>query len=554
MAEYEDLAQKYLMPNGPTYEPSNMDFAGQVQANRANNLLYNYQDQQAPVQAAAPTAISPTAVEEAMAQRRALMAELNKAMSAQTVPSGMSDSEKYFRLAAAFGKTGKTGHFSESLGNVNESLADIEAEQRKEQQARSGMNLQRLQARMGLADQQYQLAREGEMQDLLKRYLNKGQQVTDNVVAGATNKGPVDDIPDDIKSLILAQPTEKAIATIIEISKENNKPSDLIKGVKFLINNGSISSEKGSKIIEDNLQGKIEQVDVVIPELGGTFKLTSREARSYYDANELPSRLQSKATPAAPGAAPGTIPASTAKPISQEQVEANKTALQEQAKADIEEGKNLVAQKQFANDQIMASKRILGLAKTNPNAFGLTATPGLMNAVASIVDKGVTTPWGSFSIDIEEPLSKLKLKPEELQARRQAVQALTQIEVGYRKLFLKGEGAVSNMEGQLAKFLGPEIKDDPKTAQIKAGLIQIASEKQNAIIEGYQKYKATHPTAGPQAYYQTPDYNRVVDAYENKYSNYAKKAGVPIDNSISPAKKTNNNLLDSLKNDPRWNN
>lgn len=546
---------------GGEYDPMNPDFAGQVRENMNQNLLYNMREPQVvnvPV-TAAPVASS--AVQEALAQRRAILADLNKALTAPS-SSGMTEAEKNWRLAAAFGKTGKTGHFAESLASVGDTMADIQAEKRKEAAQQAALGLQRLQARSELAGQQYTLAREAEMQDLLKKYLTKGQQVTGDVAAGATQPaggGMADGIPEDVKALILAQPTEKAVSTIIDMAKENNKPSDLVKGINFLVANGAITREEGAQIVKENLQGKLEQVDVNVPELGGTFKLTGPEAREYYSKGVLPTRLggKPKATPAGTvETAPSGEIKPAAKPISQEQAKATETALVEQAKTDIEEGKNLVGQKQFATDQINASKRVLGLAKTNPKAFGITADPGIFNAVTALVETGVTTPWGSFSINVEEPLSKLKLKPEELQGRRQAIQALTQIEIGYRKLFLKGEGAVSNMEGQLAARLGPEIKDDPKTVQIKAGIIQIAAEKQNSIIDGYQKYKAKNPAAGPQAYYQTPEYKRIVDSYENKYAAFAKKAGIPIDESLSAtptATKGGGNLVDTLKNDPRWN-
>lgn len=661
------------------YDSSNPDFASQVQENTAANPLYAYRE--VPQVAQVPTVRAPSAVEEALAQRRAILADLNKALTAPPAGTTMTDAEKYWRLAAAFGRPGKSGHFAEGLANAGDVMADFAAEKRKEAKEQAGLALQRLQARSELATQQYGLAREAEMQDLLKKYLTKGQQVTSDVASGATGAtggSSVDNIPDDMKALILAQPTDKAVATIIDIAKENNKPSDLIKGVNFLVSNNAITREEGNAIIQENLQGKLEQVDVNVGELGGTYKMTGPEARAYYDKGVLPTRLGGApktsvkvasdvnnpsgirkdgkfvtfnspsegisathnlvsryldgkgpmsgiaVTPEnvigvwtnndpALGAkvmggayvntvkqelanlgvklnSDGTIPntpmavtavsnaiikneagpnaskflggtskeaaptAGAAKPMSQEQVKAQETALQEQAKADIEEGKTLVGQKQFANDQINASKRVLGLVKTTPQAFGLTANPGLFNAVSSIVDQGVNTPWGSINLNVEEPLSKLKLKPEELQARRQAVQALTQIEIGYRKLFLKGEGAVSNMEGALAARLGPEIKDDPKTVQIKAGLIQIAAEKQNAIIEGYQKYKAQHPAAGPQAYYQTPEYQRIYNGYENKYAAFAKKAGIPLEEAMPSTPTKGGKLVDSLKNDSRWNN
>ena len=52
---------------------------------------------------------------------------------------GPSESEKWFAIAAALGKPTKTGSFGESLGNVNEVLADQFAAQRKAQTEREDL-------------------------------------------------------------------------------------------------------------------------------------------------------------------------------------------------------------------------------------------------------------------------------------------------------------------------------------------------------------------------------------------------------------------------------
>jgi hypothetical protein len=528
------------------YDPENPDFAGQVRENMNQNLLYNMREPVVPnVPVAAPVA-RPSAVEEALAQRRAIMTDLNKALTAAPATSGISDAEKYFRLAAAFGKTGKTGHFSESLASVGDTMAELQAEKRKEAKEQAAAGLQRLQARSELANQQYALAREGEMQDLLKKYINKGQGVTDQVTSGAADDG----IPEDVKALILAQPTDKAVATIIDMAKEANKPSDLIRGVKFLVKQGAITAEEGSQIVKENLQGKLEQLDVTVPELGGTVKLTGPEARKYYDSGELPARFGVKPKSAA---VTETVPtASTvraAAPVmTQEQIEAKKTGMVEQSKKDIEASETLLSQKSFAKQQKDAANEVLGLVQKSPKAFGVISDPTWSNAVASLLETGVNTPFGSFGLAVEEPIAKIKLTGPEAASRQLAARPIALIEVGYRKMFLKGEGAVSNMEGALTKYLGPQLSDNPKVVQIKAGMIAIAADKQEKIVDAFERYKETNPEAGPRSFYQTPEYKRIVDSYETKYRSFAKKNGIPVNEEAGgAATKSSGSLVDRLK-------
>jgi len=70
--------------------------------------------------------------------------------SADAAPS---KAEMYFRLASAFGSPTKTGHFAESLGNVNKELAAYSKEERDAKKAQRALQLQ-----MGLEGQKMRVA------------------------------------------------------------------------------------------------------------------------------------------------------------------------------------------------------------------------------------------------------------------------------------------------------------------------------------------------------------------------------------------------------------
>ena len=515
------------------YDAANPDFASQVRANMEANPLYAGEPQVVQASVAAPSAS-----ERAAQERRAILNSLQTALAAAPTSSkGMSEQERNFRLAAAFAKPTRFGSFGESLGNAAESLADIESIKRAEQKDIAAQELARLQSKMGLAQQQYELSREEEMRGMLKNYLAKGRRTLDEAASGATGASEMG-VPDDVAQLILAQPTDKAIGTLIDIAKENNKPSDLIRGVNFLVKSGSLTREEGDGIIKQNLTPKFEMMDVNVPELGGTVQMSSADARKYNETGVLPARLTGKA--------PATAATAPAKPVkTKEQLAVEETALKEQAKKDIEQGDVLLSQKSFADQQIQAAKEISALAKKNPKAFGLIADPTLGNAIATIIDKGVSTPWGNVGVSIEEPLAKMKLTGPEAQARQAALRPITMIEVGYRKMFLKGEGAVSNMEGELVKYIGPQMSDKPQVIQMKAGMVQIGAEKQKSIVDAFEKYKEKNPAAGPRSFYQTPTYKNIVNTYENKYSDFAKANGIDI--AAPAASKGGSSLVDRLK-------
>ena len=88
------------------------------------------------------------------AARRQQEAKFNQSISAlkQTAPDVPSESEKWFKLAAAFSNPGKTGSFQEGIGNAATVLSEYGAEKRK------GLSAQRkLNTELDLKQQQYAL-------------------------------------------------------------------------------------------------------------------------------------------------------------------------------------------------------------------------------------------------------------------------------------------------------------------------------------------------------------------------------------------------------------
>jgi hypothetical protein len=497
-----------------------------------------------PTQQDAPVRVAPTMsymqdpeVMQANAERKALLKQLQTSLSNAPAgrDTGPTESEMWFNRAAAFLDPGKTGSFGEGLQHLSAVEAAHKAEQRKAKIANQAADLQRLQARSELAQKQYEMTMDEGKRRMIEQYLTPTPRSTDGGKVSGYDTG----IPDNMKALLLSLDADEAVKTLVEMAKENNKASDLIKGVRELVKLGKVTEEKAAQILEDNLQGKLEMIDVAVPELGGTFKLTGPEARKYYDSGVLPKRFAPTAAPAeatTQTTAPAGAPAQAAPkqlPLSQEQMKAKETGLVEQSKADIAASGDLLAQKSFAKQQKDAANLVLGYATKSPKSFGILADPTFSNALASLVDTGVNTPWGSVGLAVEEPIAKLKLTGPEASVRQLAAAPIALIEVGYRKMFLKGEGAVSNMEGALTKYIGPQLSDNAKTVQLKAGMITIGAEKQEKIIDAFEKYKEQHPEAGPRSFYQTPEYKRINDSYETKYRAFAEKNGIPVAASTS---------------------
>lgn len=91
---------------------------------------------------------------------------------------GPSESEKWFAIAAALGKPTKTGSFGESLGNVNEVLAEQMAAKRKAETERADL-LERYRMQIG-----------GEQLRMLQARANQAGQTYRSALAAAKPKNP----------------------------------------------------------------------------------------------------------------------------------------------------------------------------------------------------------------------------------------------------------------------------------------------------------------------------------------------------------------------------
>ena len=122
-------------------------------------------------------------------ETKALQEMMNNMANNQS--KGPSESEKWFRLAAAFGQPTQSGSFFDSLGNASEALGDIASERRKATTAGDQVKLQAAQFGLGLLKEQLnsdktlsaaQLQRNQNIQDRIMEWdFNADKQAQENI-------------------------------------------------------------------------------------------------------------------------------------------------------------------------------------------------------------------------------------------------------------------------------------------------------------------------------------------------------------------------------------
>ena len=140
------------------------------------------------------------------------------------------------------------------------------------------------------------------------------------------------------------------------------------------------------------------------------------------------------------------------------------------------------------------------IAKSAPNAFKLlqnkdsglrTELDGYLQAVKT----GAQTPFGTFSIPTDI-IERNGLKDREIQALQKYAQIEAQFTLFNRRLWLKGQGAVSNGENAVAAQLGPQASDRPEVIQMKAQAIGRKADFDEQTFIAFEQWREQNPSGG----------------------------------------------------------
>lgn len=321
---------------------------------------------------------------------------------------------------------------------------------------------------------------------------------------------------------------------------------------RFVIaQNGVVFDKRSGQYIQMAIPGQKQEEFTIGSK---TYKMTPSQYQQFLEANqagggqEFLNKLLSGPTATAPGgAAPSTELPKSVSEMEVEKAGATTTA-QERAKSSATRRDAILSTAEAAPRMESLSQANIELIKANPDAVGVLAAPGIGNAVLTLLQKvrgsaGVQGTGAGVEIDtssVEEALKKLgpSRLPNETDAAYQArkqriidassmiVRNLAEMELVAAKSFLKGQGAVSNMERNITKSLGGNISDSRNALMAKSELTaltaqydQMIRDRMLAWEEGAGKGKGTeHFLADKKEYKALVDeYNKKVGEINSRY-------------------------------------
>jgi hypothetical protein len=174
-----------------------------------------------------------------------------------------------------------------------------------------------------------------------------------------------------------------------------------------------------------------------------------------------------------------------------------------------------------ARQLIQNSDQIIQLASDpkTKEIFGVFAKPGILNALGTVVSEGARVGNWSISLpSVEKAMRNAGATEEEIKASAVAARIFAQNELGFRKMFLSGQGSVSNMEGAVIPRFSGDLSDSPSAAQAKAEMTKARAELDAAAARILREWERRPENAKKNFsdYEDSKEYNRLLDSYDAK--------------------------------------
>lgn len=161
-------------------------------------------------------------------------------------------------------------------------------------------------------------------------------------------------------------------------------------------------------------------------------------------------------------------------------------------------------------------------------AFGYLSKKGVGNAIASLVENGVTIGnWRIGLTDVGDALRKVdpNISQQDIEALQAVAQNMARLELGFSQAF-KGQGQVSDFERKIVQSIGPQKNDTARVAALKSELILARAKMDELTAEAYSDWSAKNPNGYVTDFRnKNAEYKRLVRQYNAKLEQIQKKYG-----------------------------
>lgn len=189
--------------------------------------------------------------------------------------------------------------------------------------------------------------------------------------------------------------------------------------------------------------------------------------------------------------------------------------------AEIAENKELKANiynaGRAAHGQILSADMIYRLA-TDPKtkgSFGVLQNNNIQSAILGALAEGVQTPTGSIKFaGIEDAVRKVGGTEQEINAALQAARYYAELELNYARMYMKGQGAVSDNERRIVSRIGGSLSDTPMVAAAKAETIKARADYDKKVSDLYYQWERKNPGKMVKDFERDPEFVRLQGQFD----------------------------------------
>jgi len=215
--------------------------------------------------------------------------------------------------------------------------------------------------------------------------------------------------------------------------------------------------------------------------------------------------------------------------------------------------------------RVSAARQMFGVAgrvenslKESGNFFGIFQRPGIVPAIGKLVAEGVQTPGGTINLPgLQQAVSQALpgVTQKDIDNIVTAAADFAEVELLYRRLYLQGQGAVSNMEGQVVARLGGSVANSPGVLRARMQLLRERSQFDMDVGNAWSTFQDKNPDKSFTDFRRSSMYRNLLRDFEEKMGALEKRLpAVPTSQrpAATPARPSQQDLgtarqrLDSL--------
>jgi len=167
-------------------------------------------------------------------------------------------------------------------------------------------------------------------------------------------------------------------------------------------------------------------------------------------------------------------------------------------------------------DQV--ARRLMNYVSQSPQAFGIFQRPGWMSAIGGLINEGISAgttrvAMGGFEDFVRKNLPGIK--QTDLDNISRAVGDFAELELQFRRLYLTGQGSVSNMEAEVVRRVPGSVSDSPQSLMTKTKLLQMRAQHERKVGETWREMKRQNRDLSYLDFEMSPVYETLIKQYDD---------------------------------------